>query len=256
VLLQDFAATYKFSQAFQLDGGLLLMEQDYNHNQSAASLLTTDYGAYTFVESTPLAERVGRDYGLRARGYVDDSHLEYRLGVYDGLRGTNATNDLRLAGRAMYSFFTPQVGLFYRGTSLGKTQTLAIGGSFDTQEKYHNYGEDLFWDQPLSGGNAFTLQVDFSQIDGGTFLTSLAKQNDVLVEGGFYIGAVRLQPFLQYASQKFSDSAKVDETRFTGGLAYYVAGHNNNLKLSYTNIEPQHGKSRVQVNLQWQIFQF
>jgi hypothetical protein len=176
--------------------------------------------------------------------------------VYDGLRGTNANNDMRVAGRLMYSFFTPQVGLFYRGTSLGKTQTLAIGGSFDTQEKYHNYGEDLFWDQPLSGGNAFTLQVDLSQIDGGTFLATLPKQNNVLIEGGFYIGGPHLQPFAQWASQNFSDPEKVDETRITGGIAYYLAGHNDNVKLSYTNIEPKHGKSRVQVNLQWQIFQF
>ena len=53
VHLQDFAATYKFSPAFQLEGGLLLMEQSYNHNQSAATLLGIDYGSYTFVGVQP-----------------------------------------------------------------------------------------------------------------------------------------------------------------------------------------------------------
>ena len=32
--------------------------------------------------------------------------------------------------------------------------------------------------------------------------------------------------------------------------------HNNNLKLSYTDIKPDVGESRQQINLQWQIFQF
>jgi len=255
VFIQDFVANYKFSQAFQIDAGMLLLEQSYNHNQSAATLLATDYGSYTFVESTPLAERVGRDYGVRARGYLGDNHLEYRLGVYDGLRGNNAANNLRVAGRVMYSFFTPQVGLFYRGTSLGKTRTLAIGGSFDTQEKYHNYGADLFFDQPLAGGNGLVLQADYSQIDGSTFV-ALPEQNTLLLEAGFYVAAAKLQPFVQYASEDFKDAARVDETRLSAGFGYYVAGNNNNLKLSYTEIAPKHGKKRGQINLQWQIFQF
>ncbi|MDQ1347842.1 MAG: hypothetical protein QG573_1216, partial [Acidobacteriota bacterium] len=74
VFIQDFVATYKFSPKFMLDGGMLLLEQSYNHNQSAATLLTTDYGPYTFVESAPAGQRVGRDYGLRARGYLLDNH--------------------------------------------------------------------------------------------------------------------------------------------------------------------------------------
>jgi hypothetical protein len=255
VFIQDFVATYKFSQAFLVDGGLLLMEQTYNHNQSAASLLPVDFGPYTFVESTPLQERVGRDYGLRARGYLDSDHLEYRLGVYQGSRGNNSANEFRYAGRIMYSFFTPQVGLFYRGTSLGKTHTLALGASFDKQEKYDNYGADLFLDQPLGGGNGFTFQADYSQIDGDTFVP-LPKQKDMMLEAGLYIASVKVQPFVQFATQRFDAPALVDEDRSTVGIAYYIAGHNDNVKLSYTRIEPKHGDSRDQINLQWQIFQF
>lgn len=256
VYIQDFVATYKVSPAFQLDGGMLLMEQSYNHNQSAASLMTLDYGGYSFVESAPLAERVGRDYGLRARGYLADNHLEYRAGIYDGLRGANAKNDLRFAGRLMYSFFTPQVGLFYRGTSLGKTKTVALGVSYDAQEKYDNLGADVFVDLPVGGGNGFVFQADVNQIDGGAFLAALPKQTDMLVETGFYVASAKLQPFLQWGSQDFKDKARVDETRLTAGLGYFVSGHNHNVKLSYTRIEPKHGKSREQINLQWQVFQF
>jgi len=256
VFIQDFAVTYKFSNQFMLDGGMLLAEPSYNHTQSAATLLATDYGPYSFVESGPLGARVGRDYGLRARGYLADSHLEYRAGVYQGQRGTNAANDLRFTGRLMYSFFTPQVGLFYRGTSLGKTQTLSVGASYDVQEKYDSVGVDLFWDQPIGGGNAFVLQADYVQADGGTFLATLPEQTNALLEAGFYLSSIKLQPFVQYASQNFDAVSRVDEERLTVGLSYYINGHNNNLKLSYTDIKPDVGESRQQINLQWQIFQF
>jgi len=79
---------------------------------------------------------------------------------------------------------------------------------------------------------------------------------DALIEAGLYFGAIKLGPFIQYASEDFKDPLRIDETRATGGLAYYIAGHNNNLKLSYTRIEPKHGDSRKQINLQWQVFQF
>jgi hypothetical protein len=256
VFVQDFVASYKFAKEFQLDGGLLLMEQDYNHNQSAASLMALDYGGYTFNESTPTTSRTGRDYGLRARGYLADDHLEYRAGIYQGVRGTNNSNEFRYAGRLMYTFFTPQVGLFYRGTSLGKTHSLSIGGSFDKQQDYTNYAGDIFLDQPLGGGNSLVLQGDYSQIDGGKFLTTLPKQDNVLIEAGVYFASIKLQPFIQYGSENFKDPLRIDETRSTAGLAYYVAGHNDNIKLTYTRIEPKHGVSRKQINLQWQVFQF
>jgi len=76
VFLQDVVATWNPAQQFHLDGGLLLTEQTYNHNQSAASLLAVDYGAFTFDESTPTGSRVGRDLGLRVRGYLFDDLLE------------------------------------------------------------------------------------------------------------------------------------------------------------------------------------
>jgi hypothetical protein len=256
IFVQDFVATYKFAKEFQLDGGLLLMEQDYNHNQSAASLMALDYGAYTFNESTPTTSRTGRDYGLRARGYLAEDHLEYRLGVYQGVRGTNNSNEFRYAGRLMYTFFTPQVGIFYRGTSLGKTHSLSIGGSFDKQEQYHNYAGDFYLDQPLSGGNSLVLQGDYNQIDGGKFLTTLPKQDDLFIEAGFYIAAAKLQPFIQYANEDFKDPVRIDENRKTVGLGYFASGHGNNVKLTYTRIEPKHGDSRKQINLQWQVFQF
>lgn len=256
VFIQDFVATWKFSPAFQLDGGMLLTEQSYNHNQSAASLMTLDYGPYSFVESAPTGSRVGRDYGLRARGYANENHLEYRLGVYQGVRGTNAANDFRYIGRLMYSFFTPQTGLFYRGTSLGKTKTLAFGVSFDTQEDYESIGADMFFEQPFGTGNGFVLQVDYNELDGDVFIPSLSKRSTFLVETGVYLASKKIQPFIQWGSQDLDAAGAVDEDKITVGLAYFINGHNNNLKISYSKIDRTPGDSGDQINIQWQIFQF
>lgn len=156
----------------------------------------------------------------------------------------------------MYSFFTPHDGLFYRGTSLGKTQTLSIGASYETQEEYDSFGLDVFYDQPWGEGNGFTAQADCVSLDGGNFLTALPEQTNLLLEAGIYFSSIRLQPFVQYAQQDFDDPALVDEEKLTAGLAFHHGGHNNNLKLSYARIEPESGPSRDQINLQWQTFRY
>jgi hypothetical protein len=253
--IQDLAVTWEFSPGFLLDGGMLLLEPTYNHNQSSSKLLATDSGPYTFVESGPMGERAGRDYGLRARGYLLDDHLEYRAGVYQGSRGANAAADLRFIGRLMYSFFTPHVGLFYTGTSLGRTRTLAIGASLDRQEGYGSVGLDLFWDQPV-GEDGFVFQADYLDLDGGSFLAAVPEQTNLLFEAGFYFARASLQPYLQYATRNFAAASGVDEARLTAGLAWYLEGHSNNVKLSWTRIEPDAGDARDQIQLQWQIYRF
>ena len=156
----------------------------------------------------------------------------------------------------MYSFFTPQVGLFYRGTSLGKTRTLSFGAGFDKQEDYEQVAADFFFDMPFGGGSGFVIQGDLAEIDGGSFVAALPKQTTLLLEGGIFFSRLKLQPYVQYAAQDFDARSRIDEERATVGLGYYVSGHNNNLKFSYTRIKPDIGDDRDQINLQWQIFQF
>lgn len=265
MFIQDFIVTYAFSKEFQLDGGMLLLGQTYNHLQSAASLMALDYGPYTFNESTPTTSRTGRDYGAQARGYLADDHLEYRAGVFQGVRGVNNTNAFRYAGRLAWYVFGPETTYFYRGTSLGKTQTLSIGGSFDRQNgdltgggsaTYKNYGADLFWDQPIAGGNGFTLQGDYNSVDGDLFIKTLPKQKNTMVEAGFYFAGAKLMPYVQWARQDLDLTTLLDEKRTQGGLAFWFNGHNSNLKLAYTTIDRDRSKKRSQFQVQYQVFAF
>lgn len=256
VYVQDLVVSYRPSRAFGVDAGMVLPAASYNHTQSAASLLAVDYGPLSFLSSAPLGARVGRDYGAQARGYLAADRVEYRLGVFQGARGEGAANDLRVQGRVMLQLFTPQVGLFYRGTSLGKTRTLSFGASFDVQEDYRSFSGDVFWDQPLGGGNGLTLKGEYTRLDGGDLLPALPRQDDLLLEGGFYFANAKLMPFLQYASQDFDAPAFADEVRFAAGLGFFPRGHNHTLKLSWGRVRPEGARARDQWLLQWQVFLF
>lgn len=257
VFIQDFVITWKpRSDAFHLDVGMLLNEVSYNSNQSAVSLMATDYGQFSFVWSGPLTARVGRDYGLRARGYLADDHVEYRASVLQGNRGVGDDNSFRYLGRLMFNVFDAQKGLFYTGTTLGAKQLLSFGASVDKQEEYEAYGVDAFWDQPVGGGNAVTLQADWSHLDGDVFLPALPEQDNLLVEAGFYLASMKLLPFVQYSERDFDDPGRADGDKVQVGLGYMFAGHGGNLKLSYAQIGTDGAEDVDEIWLNFQAFKF
>ena len=256
VYIQDMVLTYNASDALNVDVGMLLNAESYNSNQSATSLMAVDYGPYSFLHSGPLDLRVGRDYGVRARGYVLGDHLEYRAGVYDGLRENGSTNGLRFMGRLMYNVFEAQKGLFYQGTSLGKKKLLSFGVSYDTQSSYDAVGVDAYLDWPMPGGNGLTAQADWVSYDGGDFIPSFVKQDETMVEAGYYIGGPHLLPFVQWAKRNYDPAGLVDEDQLQIGLGYMFDGHNANLKSSYARISKDGSPDRDQFWLQFQVFRF
>jgi len=257
IFIQDFVVTYKpSSDKFMLDFGQLLAAVTYNSNQSAVSLLATDYQPTSFVWAGALDTKVGRDYGVRARGYLMNDKLEYRASLLSGNRGADSTNSFRFFGRVMYNFFDPMKGLFYKGTSLGKNKHLSIGASIDTQEDYQTTSVDFFFDQPL-GGNALTVQGSWSSLDGENFLTGIPEQDNMTLEAGFYFGESKLMPFVQFSSRDFSDdTANTDVDTTMIGIGYFFRGFNGNLKFSWLSADPDTGGSTDTIWLQLQAFYF
>jgi len=258
VTVQDFSLTYSFSNEFKIDGGMLLVPVSHNSQQSAASLLFVDYGAYSFQHSSPLDSVVGRDYGLQARGYLADNHIEYRLAVLQGNRGTASTMPFRTTARVVWYPFEADTGFFYTGTTLGKKHILAIGGSYDAQKNYQAYSGDIFLDQPVGGGNALTLQGDYTNYDGGTTFVKLPKQKALLVEGGFYIADAKLSPIVQFSKLTYDTETSTTENqqKIGGGVAFWMNGHRNNIKAIVAQIKQDNAKDRMQYVLQWQVFTF
>lgn len=255
--MQDFVVSYMpGGDEFILDFGQLLGEVTYNSNQSAASLLATDYGPNSFAWAGPLDTRVGRDYGVRARGYLFNDRLEYRASILQGVRGAGSSNDMRFLGRLMFNVFEAQKGLFYTGTTLGKKQILSFGVSYDTQENYNTVSVDGFWDQPLAGGNAMTVQANWSSVDGDDFLAALPEQTNTFLEAGFLHGRSKLMPFLQYTEKDFDSAALGDVKRTLVGLAYWFSGHNGSVKFSYATADTDGATDVDEWWLQLQLFRF
>lgn len=254
MFLQDAYFDYKFSDQAILEAGLMLVSPSRNGLQSAASLMPIDYGAHTFANSAPTQSAAGRDTGFQMRGYFLKNKLEYRAGVFQGMRDTQ-DRELRTTFRVQYNVFDPETSYFYTGTYLGKKKILAIGGGLDRQHKYDAYAFDVFFDQPVSGG-AFTLQFDHFKYNGKDYLKSLADQNDNLLEAGFLIGKTKFMPVVQFAKRDLVGKTVGDETRYGGGLNYFLVGHNANLKALYTTIKSRGINTTKQFTVQLQFFYF
>lgn len=256
VIVQDAYAELKLADAFALDAGLMFVPFSRNSIQAAGTLLPIDYGAYTFSDSAPEQSATGRDTGFQAKGYFLQNHLEYRLGVFQGHRDALSSNSFRYVGRAQYNVLETETGFFYTGTYLGKRKILALGGAFDAQSDFRAYSADAFVDYPLGPG-AVTGQFDYNRFDGGdTLPTVLPKQNDMLVEVGYLIQALKLTPVLQFAHRDIVGRSLGDETRVSIGANYWWVGHNANIKAAYTRISPRSLRAQNQFTVQLQVFYF
>jgi len=255
VIVQDAFASFKAADAFTLDAGLMFVPFSRNSIQSATTLLPIDYGAYTFTQSAPTQSATGRDAGFQGRGYFLANHLEYRVGVFQGRRDATSDDPLRVAARAQYNVFDTETGFFYTGTYLGRRKILAIGAAIDRQREFRAYDADAFLDYPIGPG-ALTAQLNYTHFDGDVTLPTLPKQDDVLVELGYLLTALKLTPVLQWQRRDIADATLGDETRTLAGANYWWAGHNANIKVAYTRIAPAGLGRQHEFTIQMQIFYF
>ena len=257
MFLQDVALTCALTRSVNLEAGLLIVPVGRHAAQSATTLLGVDYGPFSFTHSEPTASRYGRDYGVQARGYLAGNRVEFRAGLFNGARGATDTAPLRFTLRGVWYLFEAETGLFYTGTTLGTRRIVSVGASVDHQDDYTAAGADLFVDQPLAGGRrSVTGQVDFTRYDGGRTFAQLPKQDVWLIEAGMYDKATRLGPFAQVSTRRPSapTAAVCDETRVTGGIAYWAEGHRFNLKLGVGRMARAGSPRRTQVVLQGQLY--
>ena len=254
IFLQDAYVEYKLNNNLAVDAGLMLISPSRNGLQSAASLLPLDYGAHTFAHSTATQSPAGRDTGVQLKGYGFGKKLEYRAGIFQGMRDA-PNRELRTTVRVMYNFFEPESGFFYTGTYLGKKKVLAFGGGIDRQHKYLGYAFDGFLEYPFQSGS-LTAQLAHISYNGKTFLKSLPEQHDNLVEAGYLIGKAHWMPVVQYAQRDFSNGVTGDEKRFGAGLNYFINGHNANVKALMTRVQTEGLDDSTQFTVQLQFFYF
>ncbi len=267
--------------------GLQLVSHNRNGLQGAAGLLANDFTyfqyPYNLFADSPLQGNFGRDLGVNARGFFLDDKLEYRFGIFTGRNtGTNNSDPaLRYVGRVVYNFLDAEKDYYYAGTKLGTGKTIALGLGFDRQGTYGAAGGDLFIDMPLGEAGSITLNTAFSYLTGGTdtsagtsFAGLIPRSTTQFLELGYYFKKAKLQPWIRYEKNNI-DADGLSQTGgvpvkafndfntatvFGGGLNYWFAGYNTNIRLSYTtwNQENAAGDSQTQGQfwLQTQFFIF
>jgi hypothetical protein len=255
LVLQDLVVTQTLCSSFKIDAGMLYVPLSHNAQQAVGSLLPVDYGPYTFAQNEGTDSKLGRDYGVDGRAYVAHKHLEIRAGVYQGDRGKNATEPFRVAARGVYYACDADTGFFYAGTAFGKKRMLALGAGVDAQKDYRAWSGDVTCDWPVQK-DCLTLLAGFTRYDGGTTFAALPRQDDVLVELGWYSHAARVTPFVQYASRDYLDPARADEARVQGGLAFWGNGHKNSLKLGVAKLTKDRLADGFQYMAQWQVLAY
>ena len=257
IYIQDAYFTYNEGDGFKVDAGMILIPLGHNHNQSAATLLPVDYSPYSCTEGASLGSRAGRDYGVQVRGYPLKQHLEYRLGVFQGARGVEARNGMRVAGRAVWYPFAADTGFFYSGTFQGSKRVVGVGAGFDTQKEYHSYAADVFIEQPFNKGEqGLTAQFNWMRFDGGTFLPALARNDAILVEAAFHVKKGKVSPLVQYSRKTFDNALTPEQSMWQAGVAYWMAGHQRNIKVTVGRQHIDRQPDRTQLLAQMQLFHF
>jgi hypothetical protein len=260
-ILQDALAEVKFSDPLTLSAGLMFVPFCRNCIQSAATLLSLDYSSFAFLATPATQSSVGRDIGFQAKGYFNGNRIEYRVGAFQGFRAAGSRNPLRGVGRLQINLLDAETpGIFYAGTYLGTKRVLAIGGGFDTQagpgDNYKAWTVDAFLDYPLTDSVSVTAQVDYFAYDGGQTFPTVVEQTAIFAEAGLYFKPLRLMPFLRYETQNLDPAASVDNVRYQAGFTYYRFGHNANVKVAYSRLDPDVGNASSQLTAQLQVFYY
>lgn len=258
-ITQDAFIEWKpVSSAFIIDAGLMLPPLCRNCLESAGSLLSLDYGSFSFSESAPTQSSVGRDTGFQAKGYLDNGHFEYRAGLFQGFRAAGSRNALRKTGRVQYNVWDTETGYVYPGLYLGNKNVLAFGVGADREQNYSGYSVDGFLSHPLPSKDAVTGELTLLRFDGGTTLTTLLPQNDATLQAGYYLAAAKMMPFARYERQSFRNSVDEpkDNHRLQAGLTYFPNGNNFNIKGAISRVEPRTGRKTNEYTVQMQFFYY
>jgi hypothetical protein len=265
-VLQEAYITYAgLGDALKFDFGYTVPPLSHNALQGAATLYSWDFFANSFRHGAMFntsANPAARDAGVQIRGLLGN-FLEYRAGLYQGRRSAandtdvGSRNPFRAAGRVQLNFLDPETGYYYAGTYFGMKQIFSLGAACDIQDAYRYTAADAFLDVSFGPG-VLTAQVDVARWDGHGWL-DMPEQMAVMGEAGYLIRPLRWSPIGRFERRWVEDETNLvpDETRLSGGMAFWPYGHNMNVKAFYTRVEPSPAAHAYgQLNVQSQLFIF
>lgn len=228
---------------------------------STKALLTTDLALLQggVRGSIFYTSKVGRDDGIVLWGTPLQGRVQYRVMVSEGVEDDrNPEDNLRFVGRVAVHLLEAETAWFNQGTYLGKKKVLSLGAAFDTQSGLafddgsrrdtFVWTADLFFDHPMAGG-AVTVEAAYSHINNSTQshnVAPLAAGDDAdlfYLQGGYLLptplGPGKLQPYLRFETARVSQKRGINF--WSGGVQYYLKGHNGKISLDYMQIDRESG---------------
>ncbi len=260
-LIQDAWAEYKVNRHLQIAGGEMLVPVNRQSLQSTLSFYTVNISSVSTVNNTALMESALRDVGFQARGYFFDDRLQYRGGIFDGVRTPDGRNSPREALYLQYDFFDREKEYAYAGTALGKRKILALDIGGDKQSAYRSTNVNVASDTPVRGGDEVGFNASVMHFDGRNFLTAIPDQTNYLLEGAYLFHKIKTQPFAKFETQDFTAAVNgtKDINRWATGLNYYIHGQNLKWTAQYTRALPQNGsllRPSNEFTMQLQVFYY
>jgi len=240
----DAYAQVKFTDAFWLSGGSILLPLTRNGTQPTTTYLSIDNAN---VDTTPVLQgntNVLRDLGFQANGFFLSNHLEYRVGIFQGTRQAAVTtgtppvvtqtashNGPRFVAMMSYNLWDTETGYVNGGHYYGAKKVLGVMGNFDYQalrtdsppapgtpkDAYKGFSAAAFINYPLSGspnpkgGDEIVGLLQFGYYDGGFSATNpgsypnVLKQTNYLAEGAYFSSSLKLSVFGKFEMRKISD---------------------------------------------------
>jgi hypothetical protein len=265
VAWRDLWITLNLDKALMIQMGRMYVPLTRNYGTtSTKSMMTVDLPFLQGGSQGDIfyATKVGRDDGLAIWGNPLDGLLQYRLMINEGAEGDaiNPGDNLRYVGRVSVSLLEPEKGWFNKGTYLGKKKVLSIGFGAETQSnltlrnraKQNNldWTTDVFFDHPIGGG-AVTVEAAYIHIENSTVnhhdqFTTLDQGDDArnwYVNAGYLLpgsfGPGHLQPYCRYETVYVDErpGKNVLTDFWSGGLNYYLKGHNAKITADYMYID-------------------
>jgi hypothetical protein len=260
----DAFVDFKLSPNLSLQAGLMLLPFTRNILQSTSTYWTLDIAGVSASYIAATQTNVLRDYGAQLKVNAVDNHLEVRLMSSEGVRIPDLTpssgtppmpvarnpgkNSPRLTGFLQYNFLDPDTGYVFNGQYFGRKKIAGVAAGADWQpiSSDNPYfatsltgfaAIPLHGADPKNGGDEFGGQVEYLHFHGGRAVpgsaaSALLKQDDLLVEVGYYNKGGKFSVFGKFEGRFYDDAFKTSNQRvYAGGVKYFLAEQIANLTL-------------------------
>jgi len=263
VILQDLRMVYEPTPGIFISGGFLIQPLSHHIHQSTLSFKTIEIHDATLrfqQTGTGNTNTVFREPGVEAHGWFLDKKVGFRIGLYNGVRGSPDPNFLplnpdgipRFAGYLHYNFLeSEERGFLYQGIYFSDKPILSIGFGLNYQPKsvrntaahpnpggvsdYRGTAADLFAEFPFPGNQALNFEFDFYNYSFGDNHPSTG--NGFFSDLGYRFGQWQPVVSYEYFAGTSNEGVAADDVRiWTAGLNWWINKTAANLKLEFQHM--------------------